>query len=245
LGNIVRDWVITVKSGGPLAVLLPVGVREGKLWISGPLVGDGVPNGVELIGTVLLWERERVAAAVSLWVLLVDSRGGVQRLMDVADVVDHESESGGKPVDLLRGVISVVHNLLVLVGTFVALGMVEPVGEPAHGLSDVVVVHLEVVVIDAATLVEEWLVDEVPSGLESSSFGLDIVSERSTLNHWVLVFVGSELGVRFLEDGKSSLDIGDGLWALLLKDIVGNSGDEEMAGSVPSTGAVDQGRSHK
>jgi len=160
--------------------------------------------------------------------------------MDVTDIVDHESESSRKTIGFLLRMISVIHDLLVLVGALVVSLMVEPVGETAHGLSNVVVIKLEVVVIDAATLVEEWLINEMPSRLESSTFGLDIISESSTFNHWVLVFVSNELWVRFLKNGKSSLNISDGLWALLLKDIVGNSSDEEMAGSVPCTGAVNQ-----
>ena len=74
--------------------------------------------------------------------------------MDVTDVVDHKSKSSGKTIILVSCYV-LFHDLLVLVGAVKVFLMVEPVGKSAHGLGDVVAILLEVVVIDAATLVKE------------------------------------------------------------------------------------------
>ena len=129
--------------------------------------------------------------------------------------------------------------MVILVAGLVVTLVVEPVGQSTHGLGDVVRVHFEVVVIDVAALVEEWLVDEVPSRLVSSTLGLQLISEGSALNHGVLVLAGNELGVRLLENGQDSLDILNGLRTLLLENVVGDSGGQEMASSIPGTSAVD------
>jgi len=70
------------------------------------------------------------------------------------------------------------------------------------------------------------LIDEMPSGLPISTSVLNLVSEGSALNEWVLSFVLGVRWVGFLKDGKDVFNLGKNLWVLGGKDITGDSGDE-------------------
>ena len=67
-----------------------------------------------------------------------------------------------------------LHDLLVLIGILVAISSLEPVSQRVDDLSDVVVIESEVVVLDITSLVEEWLINEMPSFLVYPS-GLPLI----------------------------------------------------------------------
>lgn len=79
------------------------------------------------------------------------------------------------------------HDRLILERLLVPLRLVHPHVESVYHFGDVVGVGSEVKVADFASLIEERLIDEVPSGLPLAALGLDLVGEGGTLNHWVLV----------------------------------------------------------
>jgi len=91
---LVSDVVLLHKHNGNISKVLPVAVIEWKVSVSGILVSDGVPNGVQVRCSFAGWQVDRITSAIALRVLGVNSGGGVQWLMDVADVVDEEPHGG-------------------------------------------------------------------------------------------------------------------------------------------------------
>ena len=66
----------------------------------------------------------------------------------------------------------------------------------------------------------------MPSGLPGSTSELDLVSEGSAFDEWVLSFETGVGWVGFLKDVKDSLNLCKNIWVLGSKKILGNSGDE-------------------
>ena len=93
-GLLVSDVVLLHKHNGSISKVLPVAVTEWKVSVSGKLVSDGVPNGVQVSCSLAVWQVDRITSAIALRVLGVNSGGGVQWLMKVADVVDDEPHGG-------------------------------------------------------------------------------------------------------------------------------------------------------
>jgi hypothetical protein len=50
---------------------------------------------MEVLGTTDGWKSNTVASSVSLFVLVVDSSGGVKRLMDISGIMEKKSQSSG------------------------------------------------------------------------------------------------------------------------------------------------------
>lgn len=155
---------------------------------------------MEVLGSIVGWESEGVATSISGWVLVVDSGGSVERLMDISNIVEEESHGGGELDILGLAFVSVGLDLLVLVGGLVVTIVVEPVDNGRHGLGGVVVLHLEVEVADlGAWLIEVWSVDVMPVGLVRATHVLDVVSEDSALNEWIVLLVSSVSGIVLLK----------------------------------------------
>ena len=58
---------------------------------------------MEVFGSILGWELNKIATGVSLRVRGIDSRGSVEWLMDVSDVVDEETDGVGEALLLSQG----------------------------------------------------------------------------------------------------------------------------------------------
>lgn len=102
--------------------------------------------------------------------------------MNISKVMDKESESVWLSLILVADVLS---DLLVGEAVLVARVSWEPVYEGWDNLSNVLVVELEFwVIIDWTTLIEEWVVDEVPSWLVAATLGLDLIGEGWALYEW-------------------------------------------------------------
>jgi len=63
-----------------------------KFVVNVELVDDGIPYGVELACTIVILEREIVAAAVSSGEIVVNSAQRVHGLVNITQVVDEEAE---------------------------------------------------------------------------------------------------------------------------------------------------------
>ena len=59
--------------------------------IATEFVANGVPNGVEVVGSFAVRKINEIATKVTLWILVVDSGSGVQWLVQVADVMNEEA----------------------------------------------------------------------------------------------------------------------------------------------------------
>lgn len=89
-----------------------------------------------------------------------------------------------------------LHDLLVLISILIAISSFEPVGQGVNDLSDVVIIESEVEVFDVTSLIEEWLIDEVPSTLVlSSSLTLDKVSISCALSERMVLFILSPVWI--------------------------------------------------
>ena len=104
----------------------------------------------------------RVATTVTLWVLVIDARSCVQRLMDITDVVDDETEGKG---DLIVGVIKLLLDLINRCVTSHVFAFDE-IGLGRESVLNVNFSHLKVrVVIDNFIIRQVRLIDEVPVAL--------------------------------------------------------------------------------
>jgi len=87
-------WELRDHLGNFVTIISPGARVKGKGSIAGVGVADGVPDGVEGCdsGVVYVGEALVVATGVAVFVGVVDEGGGVEGLVDVAYVVDNESE---------------------------------------------------------------------------------------------------------------------------------------------------------
>lgn len=77
------DWILS----SPRALV------KWSLWICVKTINDLVPNSMQLIGTVVVFEREVIASLVTCWVLLGIPVTRVKRLVNVPIVMHQESQS--------------------------------------------------------------------------------------------------------------------------------------------------------
>jgi len=73
----------------------PGGSGERSLWALMVLVDDGIPNSVELIGSVVALEEEIIATFVSCWLGLGVSIGDMKWLMYVTIIMNQKTECNG------------------------------------------------------------------------------------------------------------------------------------------------------
>jgi hypothetical protein len=140
-----------------------------------------------------------VASLVALGVLGVDLGHGVEGLMDVANVVDDQSQGEGL---LVGRIAELVSDSLQVGGVLDFGGSLKEANQVSEGADDVNVWHDEVgeVLSRGAILIEVGDVDEVPLGLEGVALALDVVGERSALGEGVVFLVFGQRGVVLLED---------------------------------------------
>lgn len=232
----VGDVVSLHKHISNVSDVLPVAVAKWKVGIAGVLVTDGVPNGVQVLSSLVVWQVDGVTSTVALGELVVHSGGRVQWLMEVTDVVDDKSQRSRLAILLRVILVSVLHDQLVLVGVLISIGTLEPVCQSVDNLSDVVVVHGEVEVVEAATLVEEWLVDKVPSNLVLSLWlTLDKVGIGGALSEWMILLILSPVWIGILEGLQDGEDFIVSIWILLFQDNLGNSCSEQVTMVPPGT----------
>lgn len=88
-----RDQIIGITSPG-----IPRLLSEWKSGVGVELVDDFVPDGVKFRSSVVIGQREVVASLVSVWILGVNSRNSVERLVRVPNVVDQEAHGNAQSV---------------------------------------------------------------------------------------------------------------------------------------------------
>lgn len=217
-----------LRKGGPGAV------SKWKFSASGELVDYGVPNSVQVAGSLLTWEWHEVTSKVTSLVLVVDSGGRVQWLVHITNVVDQEAHGIRETIFLGVILIRVIHNGLVLVGLLVPFCLREPHVECIDNLGDVVRIEGEIVVVDFATLVKEGLINEVPAFLPLAALGLDLISEGGTLDHWVLALGARPFWIRNLKGLKNANDLLVSCWIFLQENLLRNQGGQKVAMIPPS-----------
>lgn len=196
IGDVDTNFVFFHQTHGDVSDVLPFTVSEGEVLESGILVSNGVPNCVEIVSSLNRWKWNGISTEVTSLVVFVDSGGGVKWLMDITGVVDQESHGGGHTVLLSMILVSAVHDLLVLISVLISVRFVEPQVEGGQDLGDIVGIECEVKVFDVATLVEVWLINEMPSPLVLSTMVLlDDISESCTLGEHVISFTDGPLGI--------------------------------------------------
>lgn len=141
-----------------------------------------------------------VATTITLGVLGVDLRDSVKGLVDVANVVDDETEGKRALVILIsEGVLDLRHVGAVGRNVFA----LEEGGQVGKGIEHIDIAHFEVgVVRDITTVSQVWLVDEMPVALPFVALTLDVVSEGGAFSEGVLILVTCEAGLRFLKVGE-------------------------------------------
>lgn len=109
------------------------------------LVDGGVPDGVQVVGGVVVFDREFITTSVTSGEVRVDSVAGVEWLMDVSNIVNKESYGIRSTEGLF--VSSVGHNGLVDIGVLVISIVAEPVNKFWDNKSDIVSIEFVVRVV--------------------------------------------------------------------------------------------------
>jgi len=234
VGVSVLDGVLGHQVCSILRKGVPGAISEWKFSASSELVDHGVPNSVQVFGPLLARELHEISSKVTSLVLVVDSGGRVQWLVDIPNVVDQEAHGIRETIFLGVILIRVIHNGLVLVGLLVPFCLREPHVECVDNLGDVVRIEGEIVVADFATLVEEWLINEVPAFLPLAALGLDLISEGGTLDHWVLALGARPFWIRNFEGLKNANDLLVSCWIFLQENLLRNQGSQKVAMIPPS-----------
>lgn len=124
--------------------------------------------------------------------------------MNIAGVVNQESHGSGHTVSFGMLLVGTVHDCLVLVGILVVISLVEPFVEGGEDLGDVVGIEGEVEVANFSTLVEEWLINKVPSSLVLATMVfLNDISKSCALREHMIAFILGPLCIdvsQWLED---------------------------------------------
>lgn len=189
---------------------------------AGVFVKDRVPDEVQRAHTVLRRDLFGVATSVASRVLSVDLGGGVEGLVNIADVVDDHAQGERALVRLVR---KVGRDLLSVCGLRGADLTLEELSEGREGLNDVDIRLREVKVVESgAWLVEVRLVDVVPVRLERVALALDVISESGALSEWV-VFLLAKRRVVLLEDSQLGERGLEHLGVLLLENGLGAAGN--------------------
>ena len=132
----------------------------------------------------MVFQGEIVAASVTSRELGVNSAQSVQGLVDIAKIVDEQSQCIGLRSCLI--VIVIIHNG----GVGVTLLVVSLAREPVDNIRDVLrdIVHVLLkggVILKVAALVKVRNVDEVPVGLPAAALVLDLIGEGCALHERV------------------------------------------------------------
>lgn len=147
---------------------------------------------MQLIGAIVVGKDERVATSITIGEIRRKLRLCVQRLMDIADVVNQETQRVGlSKLGLTRvePILDVVVHVAIKVVIAVVLAA-EPLDDGLDPVGEIVGSGLEVVVLRVVVRVVR-LVYEVEVRLPSTTVILYVVGESSTFDKWVIpVLVG-------------------------------------------------------
>jgi len=191
-------------------------------WVSTVVVGNGVPNGVEVRSTANAGKVLLVTTGITRGVGWVNFRDGVKGLMNITNVVDDQAESERSGISLDWEVLDDL--LVVVAGLVVSTTVWEPLGQVSEGWNNFVHVGLEGEVRERTTLIKVGLVNEVPSRLEAVS-AFDVIGKSCSLSEGVFILASGQRSMGGLECAQfsesSSEDIGVGLF----KDDLGFSGN--------------------
>lgn len=157
--------------------------------------------------------------------------------MKVANVVDEEAHGSGQAI--LLGVIHVgmVHDFFVFISILVAWCLGEPHSQSIDDFGNIMTVEFEIEVTNVTALVEVWLINEMPSFLVPALLlSLDEVGVGGALSEWMLILIDREIWISFLESVQNGKGVVVSCRVLLLENLLGNSGSEQVTVVPPCAG---------
>jgi len=80
------------------------GSGERSLWALMVLIDDGIPNSVELVGSVVVLKKEIISTFISCWLILGVSIGDMKWLMHVTIIMDKKTKCNGSTFIIRFGV---------------------------------------------------------------------------------------------------------------------------------------------
>lgn len=166
-------------------------------------VEDFVPEGVELVALVVVWDHEFVACDVTTGEFVGITIFHVHWLMDVAQVVDEQAQGVtlcDVGVTRVKPILDIVVNVRVEIG--VAILLADPGDDAGNGFRDVSgfdLGRLWVVGCRLAFFVNKWVIDEMEVTLPAAAMVLDVVGEGRALNVRIHVFAVDQLGIEILQ----------------------------------------------
>jgi len=148
-----------------------------QISVAEVVVDDWVPNLVQICNSVLWGNFVVIPARVSLGVSIVYFWNGVERLVQISDVMDQKSQ-GKRP--LIGNVLETPSNFVRVVVRVGSYGALEEAWEGLKSEHDIVLGSSEFKVGKVSPLVQVGLVIVVPLRLPPS-VTFDLVRKRSTL----------------------------------------------------------------
>lgn len=169
--------------------------------VASVLIYHRVPNGMEVEdgSARVCWNFLSIPTLVTSWEAVIDLSYTVEGLVDIADIMNHESESDGALVFCGREVLRDLTYVFRRRGILFSL---QESGQISHCMNDIDVRDNKIweVLNRSAELVQVRLVHVVPRGLPGSPGSLYIVSEGSALSESVISFVNNHTRVSLLKD---------------------------------------------
>jgi len=184
-------------------------------------------------------QGERVASLVTLLVVLVVAHLTVERLHNIAHIVDKKAECVGLGNILI--VVKLFHQEGVHVAVFVVVATLarEPLGDVMHADSDVANAALDRVVRLFAFL-DPRSVQEVEVRLPHLSVILHIVGKGRCLDEGVVLLVRRERRIVLRQISKHLVGGFEGVWGLVLKQVLSDIGHHEVPVDGPCLASAGQ-----
>merc|ERR1719506_2368490 len=94
--NLVDDIGVVGHQGfGSCTISFPSTLREWQGRVPTELVSNRVPYGMEVLNSIFDWNMNHITTEVTLWVFMINSSSCMKWLMNISNIVDHESQGCG------------------------------------------------------------------------------------------------------------------------------------------------------
>ena len=180
---------------------VPVIIRDWPANVVVAVIHKFVIEGVKLINSVVILQRECVASLIAVWKLCVEAIRVVKRLDKVTDVMDKKTESVRFSNVLI--IVKLVHQESVHIACFVVITLFtrKESNDISQTFDQVPLTRFDVIVRFLAFL-DPRCGQEMEVALPSLAMVLEIIGESRALDKWVLVLIGTELRVIVAQVGE-------------------------------------------
>ena len=172
-----------------------------QVRIAWKLVNNWVPDWVQIFNTsvVHFWNVFIISTGITFWIVMVNFRNCVKRLVYVAMKMDDESENKGLLVFLIRERRNDLLNIGWGADSWISF---EELSEISKSIDNHFRIRLKLREVRTITsFIEISLIDKVPWTLPRVALILDIIGKSCTFSKWVFEFVLGDVWMTRLQCG--------------------------------------------